>query len=189
MLRFLIVIILALSFVTSQKINEKTVRPSAPVNKTCIQILRRNSSLAEKCEFFKCFEKRFPCGLNYYAMNWAHKYCLKHSDSEFYNKLTQTGQFVADQLNICLPQSFEKIYKQRRSLNCKKFYEHAFKLQTQCYKDIQQKFCEGFAENKNTFLRVIDQNDLMNSLLLNMMQTVVEPCEPKIDLMSIFFQG
>jgi hypothetical protein len=52
--------------------NEKTVKPKVNVDQRCLDLLAsKNKTQIEKCEFFKCFEERFPCGNKYWVMNWG----------------------------------------------------------------------------------------------------------------------
>ena len=67
-----IVLFKSYSLVESYNENEKTVRPKANVEQRCLDLLYgKNKTQIERCEFFKCFEERFPCGNKYWTMNWG----------------------------------------------------------------------------------------------------------------------
>ena len=71
---FLLIFILAESYflVESFNENEKTIRPKSNVEQRCLDLLTiKNKTQIERCEFFKCFEERFPCGNKYWVMNWG----------------------------------------------------------------------------------------------------------------------
>lgn len=189
MLTFLIVMIL--NFVALSNtfdLSEKVVRPKTTINGTCLNLIHSNVTTAERCEFFKCFEERFPCGENYYISNWAYKYCKKYTNEKFLNRITQSGKNMVDYLNKCLPNKLELLYKSKRALKCRYFYQIGFNFQYNCYKEIQDVFCMGFNENKFEFLKEFDKNDLTNSHMAIIMLKLTERCNPPIDLYSIIFQ-
>jgi hypothetical protein len=176
-------------YIDAQDIPEKVIRPKASITSTCLDIIHSNITTAERCEFFKCFEERFPCGDNYYMSNWAYKYCKKYTSEKFLSSLTKSGVDMVGYLNQCLPQKLESLYKSKRSLKCRHFYQIGFNLQYNCYKEIQDVFCVGFNENKYEFIKEFDKQDLTNGNMAITMLKLTRNCDPPIDLYSIVFQG
>ncbi len=60
-----IFLIFAISVNHGFRLLEKSVKPVGPINEKCMKM--------ENCEFFKCFEKRFPCGKDYWMMKVKNK--------------------------------------------------------------------------------------------------------------------
>lgn len=165
---------------------DKVIKPQKDVDQKCADILTNTSlSQMERCEFFKCFEDRFPCGKQYWIMNWGYKYCRRYADSKFIEKFTPTGKKLLEHVNKCLPKQFEKNYKSKRPIRCKKLNNEAFSAQTKCYTDIQKDFCTGFVENKMLFVQVLDNSDLINMESISMIKKASEKCTPKIDLLGL----
>jgi hypothetical protein len=55
------ILFVAITLCNTQMV-EKTVNAVHPYNKTCVD-LSKSTKAASKCEFHKCFEDRFPCGM------------------------------------------------------------------------------------------------------------------------------
>ena len=167
-------------------VQEKTVAAKKNTTQKCMDYLtNKNITQLERCEFFKCFEERFPCGNKFWVMNWGYKYCRRYADQDFTNKFTKEGKQMLDHVNKCLPKHFEKLYKSKRPVRCKKLMQEAFDIQGKCYSEVQKLFCKAFPDNKELFIKVLDQNDLMNMDSFGMIQRTADKCEPKIDFFSI----
>ncbi|RNA03447.1 stanniocalcin family [Brachionus plicatilis] len=165
----------------------KRVIPNGDIDQNCLELLRSsNITNMERCEFYKCFEKRFPCGKEYWIINWGYKYCRRYADENFANNFTTVGQKLLNHVNECLPRYFEKAYKSSRPIQCKKLSNQAFRAQTNCYKDIQKDFCIAFEENKILFVKVMDNSDLMNFESIAMIRKATEKCSTKLNFFSLF---
>ena len=55
------ILIATITLCNSQMV-EKTVNAAQAYNKTCVD-LAKSTKAASKCEFHRCFEDRFPCGI------------------------------------------------------------------------------------------------------------------------------
>lgn len=170
-------------------LTEKTVIAKTTKNdKKCLDLLKNNSTTPiQRCEFFKCFEEKFPCGSEYWIINWGYKYCRRYADAEFIAKFTPTGKKLLDHVNKCLPKHFEKTYKKKR-IRCKSLNTEAFDSQGKCYEEVQKDFCKAFPENKDLFIKVLDHGDFLNFESIGMIKKVADKCTPKIDFMS-FMSG
>lgn len=185
-----ILIVVIIDATTSQILMDKTVTAKQPINNTCIEVLRgKNMTLMQRCEFFKCFEERFPCGNKYWIMNWGYKYCRRYADPEFTSKFTDKGKVLLTHINKCLPKQIEKFYRSKKSINCKRLYAQAFDAQHKCYAEQQKDFCIAFPENKELFVKVLDQSDFLNFDSISMIRKSVEKCEPKINLADMFMSN
>lgn len=169
----------------SNSLAERKLAPRKEINQTCLNLLHNvNATLMERCEFFKCFEDRFPCGKDYWIMNWGYKYCRRYADPKFIANFTQTGKELLDSVNRCLPKKFEKFYR-KTQCRCRRLFNEAFDEQSKCYIEIKEKFCKGFSENKILFVKVLDYADLMTPDAISMIKKAASGCKPKIDLLSI----
>jgi hypothetical protein len=174
--------------VKGQYLENLIVKQTKPVDQNCLNFIeKKNSTMSESCEFFKCFEERFPCGEQYWAMNWGYKYCRRYADPTFYSKFNADGQKLLNHINKCLPKAFAKFYKTRKTQNCKRLQTEAFTEQGKCYSKVQKLFCSAFPKNKKLFVEVLDQTDFFNMESVSMLKKIAEKCTPKIDLAAMMF--
>jgi hypothetical protein len=140
----------------------------------------------DRCEFFKCFEERIPCGNNYWIMNWGYKYCIRYADPNFVQKFTKSGKKFLKYLNKCLPHALKKLYKsEKKQISCSSISKQAFKAQSQCYQNVESNFCKAFTENKSLFIKVLDKADMFNMDSLAVIKSATNECKPKINLVSL----
>ena len=51
------------SIAQGQFLRNKVVKATKPVDKKCLALLNKpNKTQMDNCNFYKCFEERFPCG-------------------------------------------------------------------------------------------------------------------------------
>jgi hypothetical protein len=163
--------------------NDKVVRPKAKIDSKCLDLLMNtNKTQLERCEFFKCFEERFPCGNKYWVINWGYKYCRRYANKQFTDKFTQEGKQMLSHLNKCLPSKLEKLYKSKRPVRCQNLNDNMFDVQAKCYEEILPTFCKAFPANKNLLMNIMDQSDMMNMNSFGMIKKLGDKCSPKLDL-------
>ncbi len=178
-LLLLVLFVIAISDVLTFRLLEKAVRPVGPINEKCIH--------TEGCEFFECFEKRFPCGRDYWMMKWGLKYCAKYANPAIYNSFTADGRNMLNFTMACQKKFVEKQYRSERPMRCKRFYEQAFEGQGKCYAEMGDTFCKVFPKNKNQFMKTMDRDDYMNSYFMTMVKNTLGKCSPPIDLFVLMF--
>lgn len=177
--------VLDLSQAIGKQLIERHLTPKKEIDHKCLEKLHNeNATLMERCEFFKCFEERFPCGKDYWIMNWGYKYCRRYANPTFIANFTQTGKELLDAVNKCLPKKFEKFYR-KTTCRCRRLFNEAFDEQAKCYLEIKDKFCKGFNENKILFVKVLDYADIMMPDAISMIKKAASGCKPKIDLLSM----
>lgn len=183
----LLVVMISMASGFLETLPEKTSRPRKDVDKNCMKLLSPSAEVTpmERCEFFKCFEERFPCGKQYWIMNWGYKYCRRYADQTFIDRFTPLGKKLLDHVNKCLPKHIEKFYKSKRPLKCKKLNVDAFEVQGKCYQEVQDLFCQAFPENKELFIEVLDHSDFINMDSISMIRRTAEKCNPPIDFLSM----
>ena len=166
--------------------DDKLVIEMKKVDQECLNILANTTHEPARCEFYKCFEQRFPCGPSYYIMGLGYKYCTRYLPmlSEF----TQSGLDLINHLIECLPLGFEKIYTKRRSVRCTSLRKEGYALQEKCYMDKIELFCKGMRENRKAFGRSMDISDVLNGDALAMMKRLSEKCGEKGDVLSLAFK-
>ena len=167
-------IVLAFTLSNAQLV-EKTVKAAHAYNKTCIEISKSSAS-PTKCEFFRCFEDRFPCGPQYWNLRWGMKYCKKYTDPSIISGFTADAQKFLNQTNTCISHTLERTYQKERSLKCKDFYQKAFKAQSKCYSNNQALFCKIFPENKNQFNKITEMKDYMDQTFISMIKNALAKC-------------
>ena len=185
MLKNMIILIVGMLVVVDA---QKVVKPQTPVNQTCLSMIEKGNTntMLDTCEFFKCFEARFPCGDEYWISNWGYKYCRRYADPAFYARFNDNGKKLLKHVNRCLPLTLAKHYS-RKSHNCKRLQTEAFKAQGECYSKVQKLFCVAFPQNQNLFTEVLDQSDFFNMESISMIRKVGDKCTPKLDLTKMIF--
>lgn len=147
-----------------------------------------NSSALERCDFFKCFEKRIPCGKDFWIMNWGHKYCTRYANPNFIREFTNSGKKFLNFVNKCLPRALKKLYKIKADqVSCKALSRAAFQAQANCYQHLNSNFCKGFVENKSLFIKVLDKSDFFNMDSISVITNSTKKCHPKINMLSLLF--
>jgi hypothetical protein len=166
----------------------RVVQPRGPFNQTCLNYIRNytpEGNYTEKCNFMKCFEERFPCGPNYWIISWGYKYCLKYADEEFRSKITSKGIEMFNGMDACLLKRLEPYYVSNEALNCQNLYTMGFKIQTQCYMNMGETFCEGFRENGYAMMRTTDILDIFKGY--SIMRKATSICKPAISFTNLIF--
>jgi hypothetical protein len=182
---FYYVLILAFIFnLTNAQLVEKTVRATKNFDEKCLE-LSKSSDPALRCEFFRCFEERFPCGPQYWIQRWGTKYCSKYTDKNTFSSFSIDAQRFLNSTNECLAKSLETTYRTDKPLRCKKFYITAFKSQGKCYSQNIDLFCDIFPKNKVQFSKVTDIKDYMDQYFISMIKSTLGKCNPKMDLFSL----
>ncbi len=187
---FILAFVMTLYMAQGQFLKNKVVKATKPVDDACLAFIEKenNFTQAEICKFYTCFEDRFPCGSEYWIINWGYKYCSRYADKSFQTEFTKAGQDLLAHVNICLPRSLRKTYVRSNSVNCKLLQLQAFKVQGKCYERVQELFCKGFPENSHLFTNVLDQSDFFNMDSVKMIKETAERCNPKIDLVKLMFK-
>ena len=183
--------LLALLFVftlSNGQITEKTIKAAHAYNKTCLEYTRSSKGKSQ-CEFFRCFEDRFPCGPQYWNLRWGMKYCKKYSEPEIMDAFTPDAKLFLNRTNTCVGLQLEKIYQKDKQLKCKSFYQTAFKIQGKCYAENQQLFCNSFPKNRVQFNKITEMRDYMDPSFLTMIKGALAKCTPPIDLFSLMTSG
>ena len=167
------------------EVREKNCAATKAVDNNCLQTLVNATSDAAKCDFFKCFEERFPCGQKYWILNWGLKYCRRYAEPTYIQYFTESGKQLIRHVNQCLPKSLEKFYKTKKTLKCKRLMHDAFEAQGKCYSEVKDLFCKAFPENKLAFIKVLDKSDLLNYDSMMMIKKTADKCVPKIDFVQL----
>ena len=94
---------------------------------------------------------------------------------------------MLEHLNRCLPKFLEKHYKSTKPIGCERLSSLALNAQGKCYMENLKLFCTGFPENKDQFIKVLDQSDFLNFESISMISRVADKCNPKLDLASFIF--
>ena len=167
--------------------DDKLIIEMKKLDQNCLDLLANTTHEPSRCEFYKCFEERFPCGAGGYIMAIGHKYCTKYHPhlSEF----TQSGVDLINHMVECLPRCLaEKVYSKRRSIRCRSMRKEAYSLQEKCYMEKIELFCTGMRENRKAFGRSMDITDVLNGEAIGMMKRLSEKCGEKGDILSLAFK-
>ena len=152
------------------------------VDQSCLDILRNTTHEVSRCDFYKCFEQRFPCGAKSYIMRMAHKYCIKYHP--FLDEMTQSGVDLVNHMTECMPKGFQTIYTKRRAIRCRSMRKDGFVILEKCYMEKIELFCQATKEN-SIFKKSMDVMDFLNGDALPMLKRISEKCGEKGDIFSL----
>jgi len=129
--------------------NDKVVNPTDAVNATCEALAAQGD-----CEFFKCFERRFQCGQDYYMKKFAQKYCRKFNMAM--NTFDPAGRQFLVNSRSCVMTRLLLYYRQDR-MNCDTLQDDAVQMTTPCY--LENNFCDIIDNNAQSFISVFEFGD------------------------------
>ena len=177
-IHFIVVVVCSLLIMgASNALEDKLIVARKSVDAKCLAILRNTTAIdRNRCEFYKCFEERFPCGSSYYVMNLGYKYCIRYTANNFSSNFTEQGKKLIDQMVDCLPRAFEKTYKTKKSVKCGRLNKEGYEAQEKCYVDKLDAFCKGLPENKALFRKAMDFGDILSYEAIAMMQRMGKRC-------------
>ncbi|XP_059161330.1 stanniocalcin-2-like [Physella acuta] len=110
---------------------------------------------AGSCDFYTCFERRLPCGREWYILKTGHYYCNKMQRHK--NSFTPEGQTFIDDAQRCLTQSLKEVYR-REYIDCHTLEHQAIESISTCF--IENDFCDVLQANADKFFRVYEFSDL-----------------------------
>lgn len=167
------------------KINEaRLIQAQTPLNRTCLKL-----GFDHDCDFYSCFEQRFPCGSSYWISKWGHKYCLRMKNSLF--NFDQDGQLLIEQISMCL---MDKLVKQRyyslMNINCEQLRAAGQRIVHECYMNNAKLFCTAIhGKNRDCFSKLIDPEDQHDFSVLRTLANVGQQCNPKKKLSDMRPRG
>ncbi|KAK3767071.1 hypothetical protein RRG08_017946 [Elysia crispata] len=126
------------------------------------------------CEFYNCFERRLPCGRNYYMVKHGHYYCNKIVAAT--PRFTSAGQEFLGNITQCLMEPLQEIYT-RDSVNCHDLEHEAVAAIAPCFN--QHNFCEVLRSDAEEFFRIYEFHDLFTrgaTKLWRAMMTIAANC-------------
>ncbi|CAC5385069.1 unnamed protein product [Mytilus coruscus] len=150
----------------------KTITAKTDVRPECIDWAHNGT-----CDFYDCFEQRFPCGSSGYALGYGGKYCRKFQQSQFRSLFNTAGQVFLDKMSKCEMDAVLPFYEQQ-SITCSTEYDLVFKHQEDCY--IQSGYCDVVLDNFDGFLKTFDRADFLNFKLINQVLNAAKRCHVDI---------
>lgn len=184
-MKYLFIILSVLVFLSLKTCESKLVIAKKPMEQNCLNYLVNTTHEISRCEFYKCFEERFPCGSGNYVMNLGYKYCRRYSEEDTFKQFTKAGQDLTNHLVYCLPRAFEKIYKTKKAIRCGQLNKDGYKAQEECYIEVLDSFCNGLQENKNVYGKKMDLMDVISPDGIAIMRRMAERCGKKIDVLQL----
>lgn len=145
-----------------------------PVNQTCLNYGYRND-----CNFYKCFEERFPCGPIYWMLKWGYKYCTRMENSV--SNFDENGQELVKQISKCLTNKLIELhYYTLKKINCEKLRTAGQRIVHECYRSNSKLFCNAFqGKNRDCFIELIDYEDQHDLTITRTLLAVGQTCTPK----------
>ncbi|XP_033743767.1 uncharacterized protein LOC117329753 [Pecten maximus] len=112
------------------------------------------------CEFFACYEERFPCRRCGYAANPERNFCRRFYHPNNYRNFDLQGQQWIASAHLCLNRIMLSLYVQNR-VSCAVSMSTMMSAVAQCYLgNPELSFCEVFQRNQQAFLQLYDSRDL-----------------------------
>ncbi|CAF0791651.1 unnamed protein product [Adineta steineri] len=165
---------LFISLCTIRFCESHIVQATQPINQTCL-----NFGSDYDCQFYSCFEERFPCGSKYWMLKWGHKYCTRTQKSLL--NFDKNGQKLLQQISNCLT---NKLLKQRyytlNKVNCEQLRLAGQRILHECYMLNSKLFCNAFqGKNRDCFFQLIDDDDRRDLTVIRTLTSVGQKCTPK----------
>ncbi|KAK6173052.1 hypothetical protein SNE40_016586 [Patella caerulea] len=114
------------------------------------------------CEFYNCFERRFPCRLRGYMLRYGSHYCRRFEDVDSYrHRFTPEGQEFLTASQQCMTRKLSERFYGAEEVNCHDLSHEAFNIMGDCYLD--NGFCDIFWANKGAFSKVFEAMDLFDT--------------------------
>lgn len=150
------------------------VHAKKPINQTCLNLGYQNN-----CEFYKCFEERFPCGTTDWMLKWGYKYCTRMKKS--LPNFDKNGQELLKQISACLINRFAKQpYYKWHQINCEKLRLAGQRIVHECYMASKELFCRAFkGQNRDCFIQLMDNEDRQDLSIIRTLLAVGQTCTPK----------
>ena len=176
--------ILLICIIFSSLTEAHTVQSKTSINQTCINYGQTND-----CQFYSCFEERFPCGSSYWMLKWGQKYCLRIKNSRI--NFDRTGQLLIEQISACIT---DKLVKQRyytmNQINCEQLRLAGQRIVHECYMNNAKLFCNAFqGKNRDCFAELIDHDDQNDLSIIRTLSSVGQKCQPKKRLVDMRPKG
>ncbi|KAK7450690.1 hypothetical protein BaRGS_00035364 [Batillaria attramentaria] len=124
---------------------------------------------AGRCEFYQCFEERFPCGKDGYMAKFGTPFCARFE--RVYGAFTPKGQEFVNGTARCLTRGLLQYYKQDK-VDCHRLSHDAFDLVSSCY--ASNGFCDVAEENAAVFTDVFQPKYLFKSGALKIWKEIME---------------
>ncbi|CAF0844940.1 unnamed protein product [Didymodactylos carnosus] len=148
------------------------IKAVKPFNRTCAGYAHSNN-----CEYYQCFEERFPCGEKYWMKVWGYKYCERLT--KHLQNFDSVGQRLVLHIKKCLFKKFSNArYYNMNEINCNQLKTSAYRLLYECYTE-NRLFCDAYDSNRNCFQELIDNNERHDYQAMKTMIGVANKCHPK----------
>ncbi|XP_069131472.1 uncharacterized protein [Argopecten irradians] len=116
------------------------------------------------CEFFDCYEERFPCGRCGFAANPERNFCESFFRPQNYGNFDLQGQRWIESVHLCLNRMLLSLYVQN-SVTCADSLTIMTNALSRCYRGISRlHFCEIFQTNQLAFMLLYDSRDISEML-------------------------
>lgn len=169
------------ALLTSFRVSEsRLVQAETAINQTCLKLASQHD-----CSFYSCFEKRFPCGSNYWIDKWGHKYCLRMKNS--FSNFDKNGQNLIEQISNCLMDKLVKLrFYTLNNINCEQLRLAGQRIVHDCYVANSKLFCSAIeGKNRDCFGMLIDPEDQQDMSIIRTLSNVGQRCHPKKRLVDM----
>ncbi|XP_041360312.1 uncharacterized protein LOC121376493 [Gigantopelta aegis] len=141
-----------------------TVQATGDVNPTC-----ESHGQTGMCEFYECFEDRFPCGGRGYMQKYGLFYC--HNFASYYDLFTPQGKRWINETSQCLTQKLMTKYTQS-SVNCHALSHFAFDSWDECY--VEAGICDIYWPNAELFRQIYAVRHLFDTQATKIWRTMFQ---------------
>ncbi|XP_025088642.1 uncharacterized protein LOC112560798 [Pomacea canaliculata] len=142
-----------------------------PVDSQCVA-----HGEAGRCDFYKCFEDRLPCGEQGYMIKYGQPYCARFE--RVYTAFSPQGQDFINGTSQCLTRGLLHLYR-TDTVDCHRLSHDAFDLISSCYS--ANGFCDVVKENAAVFADVFQARHLFMHGALKIWKEIMEiiyQCNP-----------
>ncbi|KAK3577216.1 hypothetical protein CHS0354_030486 [Potamilus streckersoni] len=137
-----------LFYTSDRKIRYKNVSP------VC-----QTQALTGNCDFYRCFERRFPCGRDGYVVNHATYFCDKLKlNTQYFN---DEAKAAINASNVCLISHFRSLY-QGDSTTCETIKQTGIEAIVECNarNAARPDYCQLVRNNWDGYWRLFSARDM-----------------------------
>ncbi|ESO88441.1 hypothetical protein LOTGIDRAFT_234508 [Lottia gigantea] len=145
---------------------DRVVQADGEVDSTC-----QGSGAEGSCEFYNCFERRFPCRARGYMLRFGYHYCQRFEDVDNYrHEFNPQAQNFLTASQQCMTKKLSEQFYSENQVNCHDLEHAAFRIMGDCY--LEKGFCDIFWDNREAFAKVFDSGDLFDSSSLKIWKQI-----------------
>ncbi|XP_061164014.1 uncharacterized protein LOC133173102 [Saccostrea echinata] len=136
---------------------KKPTNPVQDVSQTCLE-----NAASGSCNFYDCFEQRFPCGNCGFSKHYGTYDCEKFYQPVYYNQFNDLGKRWIKATGDCLINTLKQFYTQD-TVRCRMIKTTMMDHVSTCYlhNAANISFCDVFWDNRDALMGVYEASSFL----------------------------